>query len=260
MNDYKNSDGYHTAGFLERAMLEPTTAMVTFSAEQNGDKININAKATFGVDYDNSNGYYRVGFALVDNVYDQGDINQSNSSTTYSCSEYLYMPVAIPGKLMYYHDVAIEGATACNGIEGSLPGQIKAGETYDIDYEMQIPEGRTYGDDDLTVVAFIVQSRAGYVLNAAKMPLKLDGAAVGISNVNAADGIGVDVKSGGQVNVTLPDGGQTGVVRVYGLDGSLVRSVAVSSSFVSVDCSGLKGCYIVEVSAGGNTSVRKVVL
>lgn len=259
MNDYKNSDGYHTVGFLERAMLEPTTAMVNFTAEQAGDKININAKATFGVDYDNSSGYYRVGFALVDNLYDQGDISQSNSSTTYTSSEYLYMPVTIPGELMYYHDVAIEGATACEGIEGSLPEQIKAGETYDINYEMQIPEGRTYGDDDLTVVAFIVQSRAGYVLNAAKVPLKLDGAAVGISNVNAADGIDVEIMSNGQVKVTLPDGGQTGV-RVYGLDGSLVRSVVASSSSVNVDCNGLKGCYIIEVSAGGNTYVKKVVL
>lgn len=260
--DYLSNSVYDTEGYLERAMLDETTAMVTATAEQEGDKINIKAKAEFGVDYDNSRDYYQVGFALIDDAYEQHDIAQNNNSTTFKAGEYMYMPGGengTPGELIVYRDLPIEATTAFTGVEGALPEDIKAGETYDVEYQMTIPEGRTYGDDDLTVVAFVFNSRVGNLLNACSVPLKLDATAVGIGSLAAAQGLGASKLADGRVAVSLPAGVGEGSVRLYSLDGRMVKAATVSPAAATLDCRGLSGCYLVEVCAGGQKAVSKLV-
>lgn len=256
--DYLCTDPYHPDGYLERAALDPTYAMVEATAEQDGDKINIKAQVEFGVDYDNADGRYNVGFALIDDEYAQGDVYQNNNVTTPSGEEYMYLPVAVPGEMMRYHDVPIEATTAFSGVEGALPAEIKAGETYCVDYQMAIPEGRTFGDDDLSVVAFVFQSRTGELLNATRVPLKLSAVALGVGSVATAGGVAVSKQADGSVAVSLP-AGTGGVVGIYSLDGRLVRSATVNGGSATVDCRGLSGCYVVKVAAGGAEAVRKVV-
>ena len=257
--DYKNYDVYHTDGFLERAMLLPTYAMITATAEQQGAEVAIKANVQFAKDYDNRRGYYTVGFALIDNAYEQHDIPQNNNCTTISDEEYRYMPVAIPGEMMVYRDLPIEASTAFAGIEGSLPEEIKAGETYTVDYRLPIPDSLTYGDDELTVVGFVFQKRSYELLNATAVPLTYDRQAVGIGSVAAASGATISRRADGSLAVALP-GGAEGVASVYSLDGRLVRQAAVGGGSATVDCRGLKGCYVVKVAAGGSEAVAKVVL
>lgn len=258
--DYKNYDVYHTDGFLERAMLGPTYASITATAEQQGNEVAIKANVQFANDYDNANGWYTVGFALVDNAYEQGDIPQNNNCTSLSAAEYMYMPVAIPGDMMVYRDVPIEGSTAFLGIDGALPAEIKAGQDYEVEYRMTLPEDRLFGNDELTVVGFVFQKRSYELLNATAVPLTYDPQAVGIGSVAAGSGATISRSADGSVAVAVADGSASGVARVYSLDGRLLRQAAVKGGAATVDCSGLKGCYVVKVAAAGSEAVAKVVL
>lgn len=255
--DLKCTDSYHTDGYLEAAMLEPTTAMVNATAEIEGGKVKVAAQVQFAEDCDNSLDDYRVGFAIIDNEYSQGDIAQSNNCTTFGGGEYMYLPVAIPGELMRYHDMPIEGSTAANGISGCLPVDIKAGTTYDVSCELTIPEDRVYGDDSLSVLAFVIKHPLRTVLNATRCDFVVS---TGVADA-VADGsqVGVEASADGVVSVTLPAGKAGATVRVYSLDGRLVKSAATMSGAVSIDCGSLKGCYLVNVGVEGKTVVKKIV-
>ena len=76
-----------------------------------------------------------------------------------------------------------------------------------------------------------------------------------------ADGsqVGVEASADGVVSVTLPAGKAGATVRVYSLDGRLVKSAATTSGAVSIDCGSLKGCYLVNVGVEGKTVVKKIV-
>ena len=255
--DLKCTDSYHTDGYLEKAMLEPTTAMVNATAEIEDGKVKVAAQVQFAEDCDNSLDDYRVGFAIIDNEYSQGDIAQSNNCTTFGGGEYMYLPVAIPGELMRYHDMPIEGSTAANGISGCLPVDIKAGTAYDVSCELTIPEDRVYGDDSLSVLAFVIKHPLRTVLNATRCDFVVS---TGVADA-VADGsqVGVEASADGVVSVTLPAGKAGATVRVYSLDGRLVKSAATMSGAVSIDCGSLKGCYLVNVGVEGKTVVKKIV-
>lgn len=256
--NYSTSDRYHTDGYLEEVMLLPTTAMVTATADVSGTAVSVNAKVQFAEDLDNSLDDYRVGFAIIDNEYSQGGMAQSNNSTTFSAGEYKYLPVVIPGEIMRYHDVPIEGSTAIDGISNCLPAEIKAGTTYDVDYELTIPEDRVFGNDSLSLVAFVIRHPLRTVLNATRCDFMVS---TGIAEaVAGGSDVAVEAAADGTISVTLPAGASGAAVSVYGLDGRLVKSVSAGGASARVDCGGLKGCYLVRVSASGKTVVKKIVL
>lgn len=255
--DYKNTDMYHTEGFLEKAMLEPTTAMVEANAELDGDKVNMHADISFAADYDNSSDKYRVGFTIVDKEYTQGDVVQRNSCTLLSSGEYYYLPQEIPGSFVCFHDMPIEGSTILTGVPNSLPAEIKAGSKYALDYQLTLPD-RIYGTDSLCVVTTVFDSRTGVVLNASSNDIVAE-ETTGI-NTAAENTLNIKVSKSdnGYINVVLP-GTDNATISIIGLDGKIVNKTSGSSS-VSISCSGLHGCYIVQVNQNGNRFVKKVIL
>lgn len=257
--DYKNTDMYHTEGYLEKAMLEPTTAMVTATAALDGNKVNMHANVSFAVDYDNSSDKYRVGFAIVDKEYTQGNVVQRNSCTLLSSGEYYYLPQEIPGSFVRFHDMPIEGSTIINGVPNSLPAEIKSGGEYGCDYQLTLPD-RVYGVDSLCVVTTVFDSRTGVVLNASSTDLVVDVT----SAINTVDGNTLNAQiissDNGDVSIILPEA-QPSSVRVVGIDGRVVREASANGSdCLSVNCQGLKGCYIVQVMQNGRKTVKKIIL
>lgn len=257
--DYKNSDMYHTAGYLEKAMLEPTTAMVTATAALDGNNVNMHADISFAADYDNSSDKYRVGFAVVDKEYSQGKVIQKNSCTLVSSGEYYYLPQEIPGTFIKFHDLPIEGSTMLSGVPNSLPAEIKAGGEYSLDYQLTLPD-RVYGIDSLCVVTTVFDSRTGVVLNAASTDLVVDAT----SGINAVDSNTLNAQiicsDNGEVCVILPCT-ESCTARIVSLDGCVVKEVSANGSDrLNINCRSLDGCYIVQVIQNGRKTVKKIIL
>lgn len=257
--DYKNTDMYHTAGYLEKAMLDPTTAMVTATAVLDGNNVNMHADLSFAADYDNSSDKYRVGFTIVDKEYDQGKVIQKNSCTLASSGEYYYLPQEIPGSFIKFHDVPIEGSTMLSGVPNSLPAEIKAGDEYSLDYQLTLPE-RVYGVDSLFVVTTVFDSRTGLVLNASSTDLVVDTT----SGIDTVDNGTLDAQivssANGDVCVTLPGAGFC-TVRIVSLDGRVVKEASANGSGrLNINCQSLDGCYIVQVIQNGRKTVKKIIL
>lgn len=256
---YKNTDMYHATGFLERAMLDPTTAMVTAEAELDGNNVNMHADIDFAADYDNSSDKYRVGFTIVDKEYAQGNIIQRNSCTLLSSNEYYYLPQEIPGSIMKYHDLPIEGSTMLDGVPGSLPAEIKAGGKYTLDYQLTLPDNRIFGTDSLCVVTTVFDSNTGEVLNATSNDI-VAVEATGIKTV-AGNSLNANItkSADGNISISLP-GSETYTVSIVSLDGRVVRETSGKGSSLNLNCSSLDGCYIIQVTQNGNKTVKKIIL
>lgn len=256
---YKNTDMYHATGFLERAMLDPTTAMVTAEAELDGNNVNMHADIDFAADYDNSSDKYRVGFTIVDKEYAQGNIIQRNSCTLLSSNEYYYLPQEIPGSIMKYHDLPIEGSTMLDGVPGSLPAEIKAGGKYTLDYQLTLPDNRIFGTDSLCVVTTVFDSNTGEVLNATSNDI-VAVEATGIKTV-AGNSLNANItkSADGNISISLP-GSETYTVSIISLDGRVVRETSGKGSSLNLNCSSLDGCYIIQVTQNGNKTVKKIIL
>lgn len=257
--EYKNTDMYHTVGYLERAMLDPTTAMVSTNSEIDGDKVNIHADIAFAADYDNSSDKYRLGFTIVDKEYAQGNVIQRNSCTLLSSGEYYYLPQDIPAQFVRFHDMPIEGSTMLTGVPASLPAEIKAGGEYSFDYQLTLPDNRIFGTDSLCVVTTVFDSNTGVVLNATSNDI----VAVETSGIKTAAGnsLNASIKKSadGNISVSLP-GTQPYTISIVSIDGRVARKTSgKGTDSASLNCSGLDGCYIVEVTQNGNKTVKKII-
>lgn len=153
----------------------------------------------------------------------------------------------------------IEGSTIINGVPNSLPAEIKSGGEYGCDYQLTLPD-RVYGVDSLCVVTTVFDSRTGVVLNASSTDLVVDVT----SAINTVDGNTLNAQiicsDNGDVCIILPEA-QPSSVRLVGIDGRVVREASANGSdCLSVNCQGLKGCYIVQVIQNGRKTVKKIIL
>ena len=251
-------------GNFNDALLTQTTAYIEMEAvrtEEEPGRVSLSTRTSFAVPYDNSRGYYGIGFALVEDAVASTDSTvQANSSTLLSSQEYYYLPVYILSDEHVFRHVARESYDAFDGVENSLPESIEGGETYDFDYEIEIPEYLLW-EDDLSLMAFVVNSRSGVILNAARVELPAFSDPNGIAS-DKQEKMDSDIVAqlvGDAFEVTFPRAYEPYTVSVYSMDGTLLKTLQGNGGTgkVSVDCPAERGCYILRAAQGNDIYTQK---
>ena len=129
---------------------------------------------------------YRMSYVIVENnvrgtgtKYEQANAYADNASGPMGGYEKLGNP--IPASDMTYQDVARGFAGPINGIEGSIPSDIKAMEPVSHHYEFALPKS-VLNKNNVEIVAMIIDAD-GKIVNAIKSPLKTD-SSTGINNIH----------------------------------------------------------------------------
>ncbi|MDE7081947.1 MAG: hypothetical protein K2O78_09880 [Muribaculaceae bacterium] len=116
---------------------------------------------------DNSGGRYRLGCVVTGDFHDPAnpDFIQQNTCNFPTYGAYYYLPSKIIPALMRYEDVSLTSEYAFGGIDGSLPDVLMPGATYEVAVDEVLPEIAA-GASGLRLVAFVLDSQTGEVLNA----------------------------------------------------------------------------------------------
>lgn len=187
---------------VENAKIKLANAdIVVTEATCDGDNVIVKTETTFILDQNNQG--YRVGYLLIsDNVSGLG-INWAQSNYYSGASGLQGTPLEeLAGKKSYisgfiYNDVVID-SKGCNGVPGSLPTNVVAGEKYTHQYIFDIRKNKLAKKESLRVVAYILKSNK--IINSNKLD-------VAYSNA------GID---------TLPSGAELVETIYYTLDGRVV--------------------------------------
>ena len=204
-------------------------------------KIQFDANSQFAFDTDNSNGTYRLSFAIVED--EVGPYNQTNnySGRSDDCGGWERKPN--PASVIY-NDVAREVATY-NGLANSVPASISAYVYNPYSYTMTIPS-TVSNPDNLSAIAYLLNTKTGAIENAVVVrPAQfvttgIDAVVDSASAVTVAGGVGA-------INIS----GDYTRAEVYSISGMKVaQSVAGSSIELP------SGLYIVRVDG----LVKKVLV
>lgn len=248
---------------VEKEVLSPVTALVELSADPvdyNSNVLNLHTTSHFAVDYDNVKDIYRVGYAIYEKeVEATGETVQNNGqSTSPLYGEFYYLPAYIPEYMHTYHNVAREGGVAFAGVEQSLPEQIEAGGIYESSYSLAIPE-ELVGKEDLFVMAYVVNSVSGLVLNATKADITFKGGIAAAGN-DSAGGIVVTARGAGEFDVQFADASSSYRAELISLDGCVMEAVSgnAGDGTARLSFSSPAGLYLLRVMQAGNTVVKKI--
>lgn len=258
---YFDNDGY-----LLSAMASVTNGMVEADAQWTDDgRISINTKTQFADDLDNSLNKYRIGILIRERRIDNKVLGyeQANNCTTLKDQEYSYMPGKLKGELISFHDIARCGDTdenvkalgIANGIKETLPAAIKAGECYEKNITVDMPEN-VLDKNELSVIVALFNNIE--VINAAV-----------INNIAASSGInGAQTENRGISITACADGYKAELpgnaaykMAVYSLDGICVLSESGTGSTCEISGKSLKpGCYFVRVTQGNACAGSKILV
>lgn len=155
--------------------------------------------------------------------------------------------------LGYKHDHVAIGAYDCLGIEGSLTGAIKDGESKTHNYTIKMPVVKDL--NNVKLIAMLISNETGEIVNADEIALK--DVVVGIDEMSANE-FGVQVSTVDGKLVVSSESCDELSVEVYTAAGFMVNKAQFTGN-VTLDVPA-QGAYIVRVSDGNNVAVRKVVL
>lgn len=200
-----------------------------------GDEAVVTTKSVFSINDSNSD--YRVGYAVLEN--NVGPYKQKNFYSGGSHGEMGGFEDLAPMVEMTYDDV-VRCYYGCEGLPGSLPAEIKKGEEYV--HECRLPLTDVVDTAEVSVVAMLLDTSTGAIVNAAKMT-KLP---TGISSLQT--------ESRGHINVigrmlTLREADKA--VALFSLDGRKVTEL-VPNMPTTVE----PGVYVAKI---GSKSVKLLV-
>lgn len=250
---------------LAAFILKPVEAKIELTARY-GDKdhtsIRTSAKACFAKSLDNSDGRYKLGYAIVEKTVK--GYGQTNILTGASCGEYDFLPSNIPAELITFHDVVRGTESAFKGVDNSLPAVIEPGVDYEFDQVYEVPESVST-QNNVTVVVFIIDTKTRNILNACevKTPVSHPESSVEELQGDVPEWIAFQSVDKQTIRVECTGEAASGIVtvRLIGLDGrSVYSTVQDATSGISIPAGGLKGCFIINLVAGNSTTSKKVVL
>lgn len=206
--------------------------------ESGAKKINIPTTVKFALDADNNN-RYRLAYYIIEN--NVGPYNQANFYAGGDMGECGGWEDKDESVSMMYEDVVRRLVGTVSGVSGSIPTEIKAGETYNYTGAASIAN---VTNDEFLVVAMVIDSKTLRIVNAKQVEAKKS------SGVETVTDYASDIKVfGGNGEVTIA--GTYGNAAVYDVAG---RLVATASGEASVNVP--SGIYIVKVD---NVAAKVVV-
>ncbi len=220
-------------------------------ASVNENTIKITTSTTFGFTSDAV--AYRFAFVLLEdsvhstlNGYGQANAYSPDSGSPYagvSMGGFENLPPYIPAEDMYYEHVARGIYKSFEGTLNSVPYQVTEGETYTYSYEIDATSYRRAKVLDktrLAVVALLIDTNTGQIVNADKVDVKL------------YDASSIEETPASECRVYAEDGmvkadGEYDSLRVFTVDGIEVANQQLQN-----------GVYLAQIISGKHIAVKKV--
>lgn len=264
LNRIKTSAYSNTSKF-EQYYSNPTRFAidVTNIQELSEDQYEITAKVEAAETLDNSSDRYRIGYVMTSTFFDPTSkyYYQANSAAL-SLDRFYYLPSTISAELMVFHDVTLGVEGAFNGVEYSLPEQIKADMNHSFTWTVERPElledmkaGR--------IVAIVLDTQTGIIENATAVNLNKEFGDSGIENIISeakASTIGLRAGANGELTISANDSADYSLA-IYGTDGSLCQQFkGIVNGTEVVKASLAKGIYVARLTANNETKTIKIAI
>lgn len=255
MDRVYETDPYYDADVaFEAVNARLSEAAVSLSARFTDDsKSELNVTSDVKFRFDSDECPYSLTYVLTeDGLVGSGQVNYYSGQSGLP-SDLAWLSKESYTIMGYEHDHVAIGVYDCLGIEGSLTGAIKDGESKTHNYTIRMP--RVNDLNNVKLVAMIISKETGEIVNAEELPLK--NVVVGIDEMSANEFEAQVSTVDGQLVVTSESSDELSV-EVYTAAGFMVNKAQFTGN-VTLDVPA-QGAYIVRVSDGNNVVVRKVVL
>lgn len=186
LNRKKSTAGGNTKKFAD-SLNDPTIASIQVSEGPTGDWNHVTATVEVMFDRDiDEPGRYGVGYVLTSPYYrpdGNGRWMQQNICSIGVYEQYYFLPSIIPADLSFYKHVSLSDSHAFDPVEVSwngnpavIPAYTPGHVTLDFGELFTYPTDESYDPatvpDDVSLVAYVIDSTDGTVLNATVYPLQ----------------------------------------------------------------------------------------
>lgn len=166
------------------------------------------------------------------------------------------MPETVPGKDMWYQDVARYISDGFGGIEKSLPSEIKEGVGVSHEEEIILPDNiRQYENTELAVL--LINGKTQEIVNAEVISLKDFFNPGSVEGIPGESMIKIEYSNGiikAECDSTLV------ALNIYTLDGKMRASAKGTAPALSIETGDTEGIHIVEaVAADGSRVIKKII-
>lgn len=168
------------------------------------------------------------------------------------------MPERIPGRDMWYQDVARYITEGFNGIDGSLPEFIKENTAVSHEETIVLPE-TIMNDENTELAVLLINGKTDEIINAEVLPLKNHFTPDSIDETMSSDADITFHTSGRRVSALSPNGIKS--LSIYSTDGTCVTSSDAGDTEITIDITSAGGMYIaVATSLNGERRIKKVII
>lgn len=245
--------------YLKAIAVNPL-AGITLEAVKSEDasSVYVTSRLIFANDYDDAD--FRMAYYVIENnVHSEDDSyaqrNYYANNAMGKMGGFENLPDPVPASEMYYQEVGRSSIGGINGIEGSLPAVIRAGEEVVYSHSIVLPEN-IMNKDEVEIVAYVLDGKTGLVANAEILSVK-ETAVGGIHETEDMANVNVWTEDG-VLRISSSD--IIDHIYVYSIDGTMVKSLSSAENEVMIDSESMHGAYIVKVIQGRNVATRKVVI
>ncbi|MBE0639363.1 MAG: T9SS type A sorting domain-containing protein [Bacteroidales bacterium] len=245
--------GQFEEAYLERInKVAPAELMIENQSVTNG-VLTFDITATFYAMVAN----YRLNAVLVEDYVTgtSAGYNQANFFSGGAFGEmggFELLPNPVPAADMIYMDVARALPGGWDGVEGSLPATVYAGETHSYNFSITIPE--EWDIDNLEIVGMLIDHNAGTIMNGAKEEL-----ITRVADLESTTNIVVYPNPArNELSFSnIPEGN----IYIYNINGQLMMEKQNLYGSFTIDISNLEnGTYIVNVISENETLTTKLTV
>lgn len=241
--------GFETFVQAELATLNPCEVAIN-SLSYNNNQVTIATTTRSATDLDNIQ--YQLAFVVVeDHVWGEGYYQKNG----YSGGEAKLHGWENRPK-MVVDDFKFDHVVRCiydnyQGIAGSIPSQLMAGEEHTSSYTFDLPS-TILNPDNVKIVAMIINCADGSIVNAAE-----SGTLTAINTVQATQQVQC-FTANNRICITLPSTDDAHIA-IYNTAGALVAAYDTNSTSLQLPAPA-RGVYVVTITQDNNTSTHKVVV
>lgn len=257
--EFKLHPNMWKVAYLKAIAVDPL-AGITLEAVKSEDASNVyvTSRLIFANDYDDAD--FRMAYYVIENnVHSEDDSyaqkNYYADNAMGKMGGFENLPNPVPASEMYYQEVGRSSIGGINGIEGSLPAVIRAGEEVVYSHSIVLPEN-IMNKDEVEIIAYVLDGKTGLVANAEILSVK-ETAVGGISETEDMANVNVWTED---CVLRISSSDIIDHIYVYSIDGTMVKSLSPAENEAVIDSGSMHGAYIVKVLQGRNVVTRKVVI
>lgn len=179
---------------IEKAMAERAIAAIELESAIEGDNVNFTVDVKFVADADGTN--LRVGYVLLSSGLFNPKWRQVNAYSGLDGFQGTPLQQAVewPGTVstLVWNDIAVD-VTGMMGIRETVPSQVVMGQVYSNDFTIdltKVPSDLIQNRDNLSIAAFLVNSKTGMIINSNRCPV--NGASSAVESVEEAETVSTE--------------------------------------------------------------------